>query len=456
MGANDDRAVIAYIGGGSFNFGWKLFSELANEELYAQVNLYDADKQKSLANEVIGNKIRENPNCKSDIIYLSVDTMEDALKDADIVLLSFTQGTTEEMVSELHMPEAFGIYQSYGESTGPSGIMRALKTLPLYIKYAEMIKKICPDAWVINLTTPMSVCMLALQKVFPEIKLFGSSNEMFRTQDLLAVMAQKEYGSEYVRRRDIKANIIGISSFSWFNEASYNGNDLFPLFREYAEKFNENGYEMKFNEFKTNPFASANKIKFDLFLRYGLISAQSDTVTAEFCPPWYTKSQKTIASWKFSSKTANYIKKLSADQLARSKKLMSGTDHLNIGGGTSECGLQIKALLGQGNLITSLSMKNSGQIYNLPDGAIVETNALISKNQVKPVVAGRLSDEIIGLTTRHIINQETIIRAVFEKDLDIAFNAFLNDPQMSCDLTSATELYKEMLTSIRTHLLYYC
>ena len=89
----DKRTNIAYIGGGSFNFGWKLFSELAAEEIYATVQLYDSDKQLSLSNEVIGNKLRENPDCKSDIIYLAVDTPEEALKNADIVIMSFTQGT---------------------------------------------------------------------------------------------------------------------------------------------------------------------------------------------------------------------------------------------------------------------------------------------------------------------------------------------------------------------------
>ncbi len=456
MDVKDNRTVIAYVGGGSFNFGWKLISELANEELCAQVNLYDTDKQKALANEVIGNKMRENPDCKSDIIYLAVDTAEEAMKGADIVLLSFSHGTIEEMVSELHLPEAYGIYQAAGESTGPSAIMRALKTLPVYIKYAELIKKTCPDAWVINLSTPMSVCMMTLYHVFPEIKLFGSSNEMFQTQEFLASIVQNEFDIPRVRRREIKTGLIGISSFSWFNEASYNGEDLFPLFRKYADKYSENGLETRVNEYKSNPKVSANKIKFDLFLRYGLIPAQTDSVTADFCSSWYLKSPKTIASWKFSQTTVNYIRKIALEHLNRSKRLMTGEEALPVGTTSLECGLQIKALMGLGNLITSVSMKNQGQITNIQENTIVETNALISKNSVKAIASGKLPEDILGLTARHIYNQNTIVRAVFEKDLDIAFNAFLNDPLMTADLSSATELYKEMLTAIRSHLLYYC
>lgn len=457
MVTKDKRTVIAYIGGGSVNYGWKLFSELAAEEICATVQLYDVDKQLSLANETIGNKLREHPDCKSDIIYLASETPEDALKNADIVILSFTQGSIEEMTTEMHLPETYGIYQAAGEQTGPSGVIKALKTLPVYIKYTELIKKICPDAWVINMTNPMSACMLMMYEVFPEIKLFGSTNELFPALELLANICEKESDIQTtVRRRDIKYNLIGISGFGWFNEVTYDGKDIMPLFREYAEKYYGSGYEIKPNEYKVNPFASANKIKFDLFLRYGCIPAVPDRIAADFCPAWYTGSPKAISSWKFSQTTVNYLKKLKLDKISRVKTLMNGSEFLRVGGSSSECAMQIRALIGQGNLITNVCMRNSGQVENLPIGAVVHTNALISKNSVKPVAAGRLTDELYCLTIRHVMNQRTLVKSVKEKDLDIAFNAFLNDPLMSVDLNDATELYKEMLAAVRTHLLYYC
>ena len=456
MFSKDKRTNIAYIGGGSFNFGWKLFSELAAEEIYATMQLYDPDKQLSLSNEAIGNKLRESPDCKSDIIYVASDTPEEALRGADIVILSFTQGTVEESVTEMHLPETYGIYQSVGELTGPSGVIRSLKTLPVYIKYAEMIKKVCPDAWVINLTNPMPECMLMMYDVFPEIKLFGSTDELYPALDLLAELCGKEYGVKNVRRRDIKYNLIGISGFCFFDDVLYNGESLVPMFRKYAEEYYENGYEAKQGEFKLNPFVSANKIKFDMFLRYGCIPAVSDRIIADFCPPWYLRSQKIMSNWKFSQTTVNYMKKMKLDKISRVRPLMNGDEFLPVGGGTTDCALQIRALMGLGNLITNVCMKNSGQVENLPIDSIVHTNALISRNSVKPVAAGRLNDELYGLTIRHIVNQGTIVKAVKERDLDIAFNAFLNDPLMTTDLNSAAELYKEMLAAVRVHLLYYC
>ena len=452
----DKRTNIAYIGGGSFNFGWKLFAELAAEEIYATVQLYDPDKQLSLSNEAIGNKLRENPECKSDIIYIASDTPEEALKNAEIVILSFTPGTVEEAMTEMHLPETYGIYQSVGEHTGPSGVIKSLKTLPLYIKYAEIIKKVCPEAWVISLTNPMSECLMMMYEIFPEIKLFGSTDELYPALDLMSELCEREFGINKVRRRDIKYNLLGISGFCWFDEVFFNGESLMPMFRKYAEDFYESGYEAKPNEFKLNPFATANKIKFDLYLRYGCIPAVSDRIIADFCPSWYLKSPKTMSSWKISQTTVNYLKKIKLDRLSRVRPLMSGDEYLGVGGGTTDCALQIRALMGLGNLITNVCMRNKGQVENLPEGAIVHTNALISKNSVKPVAAGRLNDEIYGLTIRHVVNQKTIVKAVKERDLDVAFNAFLNDPLMSADLNEAAELYKEMLAAVRMHLLYYC
>lgn len=439
------------------NFGWKLISELAGEEqLSGTVHLYDADKQLSLANEVIGNRLRENPNCKSGLIYLAVDTLDEALRNADFVILSMVQGTVEELVSDVHLPEMYGIYQSTGENTGPGGIVRAIRTLPVYIEIAEKIKKLCPNAWVMNLTTPMGVCLDILYRIFPEIKAFGCSNEPFATQELIADFVAQEKNISPFSRREIKGNLLGIPGFSWYDSVSYQGEDVTDIFRSYAERYSSVGYEKRAGEYKTNPFASANMIKFDLFLRYGVISAEPDRIVAEFCPPWYLKSPKIVSSWKFGMTSVNFQKKLRSEKLLKSKRLMNGDDQLKIGYSGTDCVAQIKALLGLGNLITNAVLPNKGQVSNLPEGASVQTNVLFSNNSVQPVFSGALPEEACALTLRHVYNQKTIVKSVLEKDLDIAFNAFLNDPLVAIDLNSATDLYKEMLSRIRAHLLYYC
>ena len=135
---------------------------------------------------------------------------------------------------------------------------------------------------------------------------------------------------------------------------------------------------------------------------------------------------------------------------------MNGESELKTGYAGTDVVNQIKALMGMKNLVTNVDAVNKGQASNLPLGAIVQTNALISKNSVKPVVSGDLPEELMILAARQISNQKILMKAAKEKDLDIAFNAFLNDTLMTLPIDSATELYKEMLSGIRSHLIYYC
>lgn len=448
----DNRIKIAYLGGGSYNFGWRFISELSAEEICAEVRLYDTEKQLSLANEVIGNNMRQQPDCKADVVYLASDTPDEALRGADIVIVSFTQGNLDERTAELTVPEQYGIYQSSGEQSGPSGIIKAVKTLPVCAEYAEKIKTLCPKAWVINLTNPMAECIQIMQNVFPEIKIFGSTNELFPAIELIAGMIELEYGLKNIRRRDIKFNLLGICGFCWFDDITYNGCDVMPLFRKNAESLCYDGLETN----EGDGFTSLNKVKFDLFLRYGLIPAVSDRIAADFCPAWYLRTPETAESWHIQRVSPSALRKLALERISKIKSLMNGVEFLRVGGHTSDLILQIRALLGGGNLITNVCALNNGQIKNLPACAVVETNALISRNSVKPVASGTLPDDIYGLTVRHCVNHQTVVRSVIEKDLDIAFNAFLNDPLMTTDLNSATELYKQLLAAVRTNLVYYC
>lgn len=455
MNQNEDRITIAYIGGGSRGWGWRFMPALADEPLCAMVKLYDIDKDCALTNEVIGNNIHDNGKSRGDIVYLACDTPEEALRDADFVIVSFEPGDLEELVTELHLPESFGVIQTSGEDTGLAGVMRALKIMPVCAEYARLIKELCPRAWVINLSTPMAACMSVMRYTFPEIRLIGADNSTYACRELIATMLCEAKEISGVRRRDIKTNLIGISGFSWFDEVSAGGEDLMGMFGEFAARYGDSGYEFRVNEFKTNPDADGHKVKFDLFLRYGLIPAVNDRTAAEFCPPWYTVSPKNMAYWKFSPMTAGYKKKMLSDRAARVKKYMLG-EPLQKSVSPTEMPQIIRALTGGGNFIAALCLPNSGQVGGLPEGTIVCTNALVSAEGVRPVSAGNLTGEVLGLTLRHVYNRQAVFKAYCERDLDVAFNAFLNDPVNICSMGDSAELYKQMLAAVRKHLLYYC
>lgn len=184
-GAEDIK--IAYIGGGSRGWAWGLMSDLAAaQDMNGSVFLYDIDREAAARNECIGNKMKDLKECRSAWNYKAVETMKEALTGADFVVISIMPGTFNEMESDVHAPEKFGIYQSVGDTTGPGGLMRALRTIPMFEEFAAAIREYCPQAWVINYTNPMTVCVKTLYRVFPKIKAFGCCHEVFGTRSFWA------------------------------------------------------------------------------------------------------------------------------------------------------------------------------------------------------------------------------------------------------------------------------
>ena len=118
-------------------------------------------------------------------------------------------------------------------------MIRALRTIPMFVEIAEAVKEYAPKAWVINYTNPMSLCVKTLYHVFPEIRAFGCCHEVFGTQKVLKGILEDTAGISGIDRKDIHVNVLGINHFTWFDYASYQGMDLFPVYEEYVDAHSE-------------------------------------------------------------------------------------------------------------------------------------------------------------------------------------------------------------------------
>lgn len=455
VGNRAEDVKIAYIGGGSRGWAWGLMSDLAAvEDMNGTVALYDIDQEAAAKNEVIGNRMKELPDCRSAWDYKAMGTLQEALTGADFVVISILPGTFDEMESDVHAPEKYGIYQSVGDTAGPGGLVRALRTIPMFEEIAAAIRDFCPDAWVINYTNPMTVCVRTLYRVFPKIKAFGCCHEVFGTQKLLALVLKDMMGIEDVERDEIRVNVVGVNHFTWLTEAKYRNIDLFPLYAEFCEKYAEEGFSEKADDnWMNNFFASRERVKMDLFRRFGAIAAAGDRHLAEFCPgSWYLKDPETAKSWCFGLTTVAWRKEDLKKRLERSERLYTGKEAPVINQTGEEGVQQMRAILGLRDLVTNVNIPNLGQIPNLPIGAVVETNAHFSAGSVRPVFAGPLPDSIYPLVSRVSGIQELIVQAALDRDLEQAFRAFLMDPNMNLSMPDARKLFDEMVENTKKYL----
>lgn len=422
---------IAYIGGGSRGWAWTFMTDLSmDDSLSGTIRLYDIDEAAAKNNEIIGNHLCSRPEASGKWNFTTCKTIEEALTGCDFVVISILPGTFDEMQSDVHLPEHLGIYQSVGDTAGPGGIIRALRTIPMFVQIAKAIQAYAPNAWVINYTNPMSLCVKTLYHTFPQIKAFGCCHEVFGTQKVLKGILEESCGIENVKREDIIVNVLGINHFTWFNEASYKGIDLFPIYREFIDKHFEEGYNEPDKNWANSTFDCAHRVKFDLFRRYGLIAAAGDRHLAEFMPgDTYLKDPETVKSWKFGLTTVDWRKQDLQNRLARSRRLASFEEEIELVP-TGEEGIQlIKALCGLTRMVSNVNIPNTYlQSPSLPASAVVETNAVFSRDSIKPLVAGEIPENVLALITPHTDNHERVLKAALTCDRELVYEAFLHDP----------------------------
>jgi alpha-galactosidase/6-phospho-beta-glucosidase family protein len=403
-------------------------------------------------NEELGNWMQTQAGVVSRWRYLPVATLAEALQDADFVIISIQPGPLELMADEIGLSEQYGLFFPVGDTTGAPGLIRGLRSGAIFKEFAEAIARICPDAWVMNSTNPMSVCTRTLTRVTPELKVFGCCHEVFGTRELSAQIAGQFLNIETPPRNEIRVNVLGINHFTWVDSARYQEYDLLDILKQYLQ---QPGILRKYTlaevESWNDWFQSAEQVKFTLFQRYGILAAAGDRHLVEFLPG-FIRSPETLFEWGVICTPVSWRIERRKNAPQRTRELIdgvipfvlerSGEDGVNV----------IRALLGLGDFVTNVNMGNAGQITNAPLGAAVETNAYFSRGSIRPIRAGTLPAGISALINQHIANQEMVIESGLTGKVDPAFQAFFNDPTNSLPIDVSWELFDKMLRLTQKYL----
>ena len=437
---------IAYIGGGSRLWARKLMNDFALcPDLTGEVALYDIDMDSARLNEELGNWMQKQAGVVSTWKYLATSTLEETLRDADFVIISIQPGPLSLMAEEIKLAEEYSLYFPVGDTTGAPGLMRGVRSVPIFKQFGEAIAGICPNAWVINYTNPMSICTRILTRVVPELKVFGCCHEVFGTQELLVRIASQYLKIEPPSREEIKVNVLGINHFTLVDSATYQDHDLLEILRHHLD---QPGTLRKYSQAEVESwndwFHSAEQVKFTLFKHFGILPAAGDRHLVEFLPG-FVRSPETLFEWGVIRTPVSWRIKRWTDAPQQTHNLIDGTTPFSLEPSGEEGINMIRALLGLGDMVTNVNLENVGQISNLPLGAIVETNAHFSQGTIRPLSAGALPEGFAPLINQHIANQEMIIESVLGGNQDLAFQAFFNDPTNHLPIDMAWEFFNKML-----------
>jgi len=448
------RVKIGYIGGGSQGWAHTLINDLAQcGDIAGEVALYDVNYEPAARNAELGNHVTDRADARGDWTFEAHREMDDALAGADFVICSTQDPPAETFKHDIDIPKEYGVYQTVADTVGPGGAMRSLRAIPQYREIAATVREQCPDAWVINYTNPMTVCTRTLYEEYPDINAVGLCHEVFKSQELFADLAERHVaGADDVGREEIAVNVKGVNHFTWIDEARWRDHDVFQyLDAELDQRGPVPAFEAGDLEGESYWVNNLN-VALDLYDRFGLLGAAGDRHLVEFVP-WYLDidDPEQIQRWGIRL-TPSSARVGDDDSTSPTEQYLAGEREWEFTESGEEAVDIMRALLGRGAVKTHLNYPNRGQIPDLPNGAVVETNALLTGDSVTPLSAGTLPRPVRSLVQRTVDNQETYVGAGFAGDLDLAFRAFLNEPLMTVDREQARSMFADLVEAERDYL----
>ncbi len=430
---------VVIIGAGSLVFARRLMIDILSYPALRKTtfSLVDIDEKRLDYARRVAEKIVETGNFPAKI-EATMDRRE-ALKDADYVIVSILTGGFEAIEKDIKIPMRYGVDQCIGDTLGPGGVFRALRTIPVIVEICKDIEEICPDAWVLQYTNPMAMlCWAAFETT--NVKLVGLCHSVQGTawQWATRIGATTTNIEEFSPLKEhLDYWCAGINHQAWFLEYRWNGKDAYPQIQEAAQR--EDVYK-------------EDTTRCEMLKHLGYAVTESSGHNSEY-NPWFRKRPGLIdqycpgGGWNGGH---GFILQLygsdRADWEAEMERIASGQDKIDLKR-SHEYGSQIVRSIETGvPVCINGNVVNTGLISNLPEGCVVEVPCMVDKHGVNPCYVGELPPQLAALNITNVNVQYMAVRAALEADRRMAFWAVAHDPLTAavCTLDEIQQMVDEM------------
>jgi alpha-galactosidase len=434
---------IAFIGAGSLGFTRELVRDLLTFPLLAdaEIALMDIDRERldfSLAavRKIIG--MGGYPATVS----ASLDRGP-ALEGADVVVTTILAGGIEVWRHDIEIPKRYGVDTCVGDTRGPSGIFRFLRTLPPMMEIVRDMERLCPKATLLNYTNPMAMLCGAIQRS-SFIPTTGLCHSVQGTAQMLGWWA----GATIEDR--VEYTCAGINHQAWYLDFKVNGEDAYPAIRR-AIVENEEIYR---NELVRN----------EMFLALGKYVTESSGHNSEY-NWWFRKRPDLIekycspceeSGWnpgEYAYILREYQNK-EDNWRVEAKKWIAAETPISLARGQEYAACIVNALAGGEPYAFNGNVPNSGLIDNLPQGACVEVPVLADRKGIHPIAVGPLPPECAILTQVSSCIEEMAITGSLRSDATMIYRAICHDPLTAAALSLAEirQMVAEMFEKNREYL----
>ena len=409
---------IAFIGAGSFGFTRSLVRDILSFPAFrdATIALMDISEERlSYIHRAVDRIIKEGEYPAR--VIATTDRAE-ALKDADGVVITILQGGVHVWRHDVEIPKKYGVDINVGDTRGPAGIFRALRTIPVMLDICKDIDQYCPKAIVLNYTNPMAMLCRAMQAEYPNLAITGLCHSVQGTAYMLA----KWIGAP---KDEISYKCAGINHQACYLDFKWNNEDAYPLIRKAITE---------------NPdIYNEEQVRNEMYLHLDYYVTESSGHNSEY-NAWFRKRPDLIEKYCTHGTGWNpgeyaYILK---EYLAREdtwKEYIEewlNQDEIDLERGEEYAAYIFNAIFGDGTMFEfNGNVRNFGLIDNLPEGCCVEVPVLASKRGLDPLHVGPLPEQLAILNNINARCEELAVEGALEGNKRQLFPALSPDPPTS-------------------------
>lgn len=427
-------AKVALIGAGGFVFPFRLLGDfLGFPALQSSTfSLMDVDLVRARRTARYAEEIAEHYGLPA--TFEVTDDRRAALAGADYVVITFQVGGLEAFAHDVNIPRKYGLDQTVGDTLGPGGVFRFLRSAQAYRDIARDMHELCPSALLINYANPMAMSCWYLSEL--GINTVGLCHSVQGTSRMLARQLEVPY-------EDVTFTCAGINHQAWFLEFRAHGENLYPRLRETMihrhlrerlpdDLISDAGDHSAADRVDTNYEGGEERVRTAIMDAFGYFHTESSHHASEYLP--YFRKNADLTK-QFINERWDYLEICRAhDATSRNQQLFE--DLKAELSPLIEYGALIVNAMGTGDpAVIYGNVLNRELVDNLPDGCCVEVACLVDKNGVQPTYVGALPPQCAAVNRTNINVQELAVQAALQGCREHVYHAVMLDPLTGALLT---------------------
>ncbi len=352
----------------------------------------------------------------------STTVRKNALRGADFVICMIQIGGIKPFEIDIAVPLKYGVDQSVGDTLGPGGVFRALRTIPVLIDICEDMSRLCPNALMINYANPMAMNCWAMNE-HGKIRSIGLCHSVQGTASQIAGYMNIDFDR-------VSYWCAGINHMAWYLKYEYQGKDAYPRLRK---------------AMRDPRIYAKDPVRFEMMKHLDYFVTESTWHMSEYVP-YFRRQRKTVN--RFKVETGMYLRCCQTGWQPHYREIQKEIDGKTkiVLDSSREYGSHIiNAMITGKTFRFNGSVRNTGLITNLPNGCAVEVPIYADKTGIRPAYVGDLPPQLAALNRTNINVQELTVKAAMAGDRRLVFQAVMLDPLTAavCDLWDIQKMVDE-------------